>query len=119
MIDLTESFIRAKMQMISQKINEKFEVVSWNLFENQINGGLKECCDVMIPCDGRLVPYQFANNASRINAGLEIVECLSEHYGIMMPVFVDNAESVTELEPIANQVIRLVVSEGDKVLRKG
>ena len=118
-VNLCERFIQVKVDMTSALINAKFRSVQFKLFDTQINGGLKECCDVMIPCDGRLVPYQFANNASRINAGLEIVECLSEHYGIMMPVFVDNAESVTELEPIANQVIRLVVSEGDKVLRKG
>ena len=118
-VSLCERFIKAKVDMTSALINIKFKSVQFKLFDEQINGGLKECCDVMIPCNGNLIPYQFANNARRINAGLEIIECLSEHYGILMPVFVDNAESVTELEPIANQVIRLVVSERDKELRKG
>lgn len=40
MIDLVEDFIRAKMNMISEKINGMFSVVSFKLFDNQINGGL-------------------------------------------------------------------------------
>ena len=42
MIDLTEDFIRAKMDQISNAINDKFQIVSFRLFEHQINGGLKE-----------------------------------------------------------------------------
>jgi hypothetical protein len=34
-----------------------------------------------------------------------------------MPVFIDNAESVTRLLKMDTQVIRLVVSEPDKKLR--
>ena len=34
-----------------------------------------------------------------------------------MPVCIDNAESVTHLLSLPTQVIRLVVSEGDTVLR--
>jgi hypothetical protein len=34
-----------------------------------------------------------------------------------MPVFIDNAESVTKLLQMDTQVIRLVVSEPDKELR--
>ena len=72
----------------------------------------------MIPAaDGRMVPYTFANNAARINAGLEIIATLSDHWGIKMPVFIDNAESVTHLTEADTQTIRLVVSEPDKKLR--
>ena len=44
MIDLVEDFIRTKMNMISEKINGMFSIVSFKLFDNQINGGLKETC---------------------------------------------------------------------------
>jgi len=72
----------------------------------------------MIPTeDGRMVPFTFANNAARINAGLEIIDTLSKHWNLAMPVFVDNAESVTRLIQMDTQVIRLVVSEKDKALR--
>ena len=72
----------------------------------------------MIPTeDGRMVPFTFANNAARINAGLEIIDTLSKHWNLAMPVFIDNAESVTRLLKMDTQVIRLVVSEPDKKLR--
>lgn len=91
MIDLTESFIRAKMNMISEKINEKFKVVRFSLFENQINGGLKETCE----CTVNGVPYSSLNDGHRIIAGLDIIRSLSELYGITAPVFIDKSESIS------------------------
>ena len=49
------------------------------------------------------------NNGARINVGLDIIRTLSEHYGIKAPVFVDNAESVTDLIDPGTQMIKLVV----------
>ena len=117
---LCELFVKTKVNLLTEKINSKFKSVRFRLFVEQINGGVKEDCEVMIPSeDGRMVPYGFANNAARINAGLEIIDTLSEHWGVEIPVFVDNAESVTKLTNINTQVIRLVVSEQDKTLRLG
>ena len=115
---LCDLFMRAKVDMLTERINRKFRRVRFRLFEVQQNGGLKEGCDVMVPTDdGRLVPYSVANNAARINAGLEIIDTLSEHWGVKLPVMVDNAESITRLAKTNTQMIRLVVSEPDKVLR--
>ncbi len=117
-IYLCDLFTKAKVNALTDRINGKFKSVRFRLFVEQINGGLKEDCEVMIPTDtGRMVPYTFANNAARINAGLEIIDVLSKHWDIAMPVVIDNAESVTRLLPVDTQVIRLVVSEADKVLR--
>lgn len=116
-IYLCEQFIKTKVNMITENINQKFKNVSFRLFETQVNGGLKECCDVMIPnVAGTPVPYGFANNAAQINAGLEIINTLQEYYNVALPVFVDNAESVTKLNNINTQVIRLVVDENYKEL---
>lgn len=115
---LCDLFTKAKVDALTDRINGKFKSVRFRLFQEQLNGGLKEDCEVMIPTDdGRLIPYTFANNAARINAGLEIIATLSEHWGIKMPVFIDNAESVTRLAETDTQTIRLVVSEADKRLR--
>ena len=115
---LCEQFIMAKTKMVTAVINDHFKSIKFRLFEKQINGGIKECCDAMIPSpDGAMVPYQFANSAGKLNAGLEIIETLSKHYNLNLPVFIDNAEGVTKLNHIDNQIIRLVVSEQDKQLR--
>lgn len=115
---LCELFIKAKVNLLTERINGKFQSVRFRLFVEQQNGGVKEDCEVMIPTEGgRMVPFTFANNAARINAGLEIIDTLSSHWNLAMPVFVDNAESVTRLLQMDTQVIRLVVSEQDKALR--
>jgi len=111
---LCEQFVVAKVGMLEEKINSRFKLAKFKLFETQINEGIKECCETTV--NG--VPYSGGlNNAARINVGLDIINTLSEHYGLKAPVFCDNAEAVTRLIPMNTQVIRLVVSEPDKVLR--
>lgn len=111
---LTEEFIRTKVDLLEERINSKFKYARFKLFEEQINGGLKEVCETTF--EG--VPYSGGlNNAARINVGLDIINTLSAHYDVQATIFVDNAESVTKLIDIDSQVISLVVSEQDKELR--
>ena len=53
----------------------------------------------------------------RINLGVDVIRTISRHYGLTVPLVVDNAESVTTLMDAGTQVIRMVVSEMDKSLR--
>ena len=110
---MCEDFTRYRCQFITDSVNSRFKLARFRLFVEQVNGGVADCCDVMV--DG--VPYADLNNAMQINVGLDIIETLSEHYGLRVPLVVDNAESVTRLQEIDTQVIRLVVSENDKELR--
>jgi DNA repair exonuclease SbcCD ATPase subunit len=108
-----EEYIRWKTRFIEDSVNGLFRFVTFRLFKELISGGLEECCDVVV--DG--VPYNALNNGARVNAGMDIIRRLAEHYGVRVPLIVDNAECVTRLEDAGTQVIRLVVSEQDKVLR--
>lgn len=112
---LVDSFIRAKTDMLSERINSRFQLARFVMFKKNIgNDGIEECCEVAV--NG--VPYSDLNNAMRINVGLDIIRTLSEYYHFNAPVFVDNAESVTDLIDMpGQQVIRLIVNEHDKVLR--
>lgn len=116
---LCEKFTRVKSALLNEKINEKFRTVRFQLFRQNItNDGIDDICDVLVPTEnGAFIPFADANKAARLNAGVEIIGVLCEHYGIELPVFVDNAESVTHIIPINGQLIRLVVSESDKELR--
>lgn len=107
-----DSFIKDKIDRLEANINGKFKYVSFKMFEEQINGGLKETCEAMV--NG--VPYSDVNTASKINAGLDIINTLSQFYGVSAPIFVDNAESVHTLIDTESQLIRLVVSEVHKKL---
>lgn len=111
---LVEEFIRTKVSVLESRINDKFTITKFKLFEAQINGGLTETCEAVfngVPYSGGL------NNAMRINVGMDIINTLSSLYGMSAPVFVDNAESVTSLRPIRSQVIQLVVKDGQKSLK--
>ncbi|MGG0718718.1 hypothetical protein ABE096_14140 [Robertmurraya massiliosenegalensis] len=111
---LTEEFIRAKVNLLTDKINSKFKHARFKLFEQQINGGLKETCVTTY----KGVPYDAGlNDAAKINSGLDIINTLSEHYGFYAPIFIDNGESVTKLFETKSQTISLNVSEDDKQLR--
>lgn len=111
---LTEEFIRTKVNLLTSKINERFTYANFKLFKDNINGGLEETCETLY--EG--VPYSSGlNNAAKINVGLDIINTLSEHYGIRVPIFIDNSEAVTRLIDVDTQVISLVVSESDKKLR--
>ena len=114
MIDLVEDFIRTKMNMISEKINEMFKIVSFKLFSEQINGGLKETCE----CTVNGVPLSSLNNGHRIVAGLDIIHSLSNLYGVSCPIFVDNAESINDFNvpEMDAQMIYLTVTD-DKELK--
>lgn len=111
---MTEEFIRSKVNLLEEKINSRFKYARFKLFETQINGGLQEVCETTY--EG--VPYGSGlNNAARINVGLDIINTLSEHYGIQAPIFIDNREAVTRLIETNAQTVSLIVSEQDKVLR--
>src|SRR5690625_8051201 len=100
--------------MLTDNINGKFKYARFNLFKENINGGLEETCETKF--EG--VPYGAGlNNAARINNGLDIINTLSKHYGEQAPIFVDNAESITRLIDVQPQLISLVGSESGRQLR--
>lgn len=113
MLYLLEEFIRFKMDKISDSINSHFKTVNFKLFEMQLNGGMKDCCE----CTVNGVPYSALNSGHRIVAGLDIIRSLSELYGVSVPIFVDNCEAVSSgnLPDMESQMICLYVSE-DKEL---
>lgn len=108
-----EQFNKLRIDTMEAKINEKFKFVKFRMFETQINGGEVECCDALI--DG--VPFSDANTASKINAGLDIINTLCEFYQVTAPIFIDNRESIIEVIDIESQLINLIVSERDSKLR--
>ena len=110
---LLEQFVVAKVNMLEENINSHFQCVKFKMFDQQVNGGINECCDALV--DG--VPFVDANHAGKMNAGLDIINALCKHYDVTTPIFIDGRESVIKLIDIPNQIISLVVSEKDKLLK--
>ncbi len=91
---------------LEDKINEKFELVKFKLF-NKTKDSWVETFETTV--DG--VRFSSLNNAMRIQAGLDIIKTLSDHYQVQAPIFLDNRESINEIPELAAQVINLVVSK--------
>ncbi|WP_142783392.1 AAA family ATPase [Changchengzhania lutea] len=108
-----EAFEKEKSTRIENSVNQRFKYVDFKLFETQINGGEVPTCKALI----KGVPFSDANNASRINAGVDIINTLCQHYKVTAPIFIDNRESVSELIDTESQVVNLIVSKPDIELR--
>ena len=110
-IHLCEEFIRTKARLVTDSINEHFEFIRFRLFRDQINGGLREVCEPTIQNKaGEWVEYRSANYAAQVNAKLDIVSTLMKHYGVHLPILMDQGESVTRPLAVDAQFIRFIVS---------
>ena len=104
---IIEQFSKRKTELIEHKVNDLFAIVKFRMFESLINGGEVETCVATI--NG--VPFADLNTASKINAGLDIINAISKHYNVVAPIFIDNAESINEIMHTQSQQVRLQVSK--------
>ena len=105
---LLDEFTRKKVSYLEESINSKFELVKFKLFNILKNGGLEEVCEATY--NG--IEYGTSlNTGARINCDLDIINTLSKEFGLSVPVFVDNTESVNDLHPINSQMIELCVTK--------
>ena len=117
-IHLCEEFVRTKARMVTDSINAHFRYVRFVLFRDQINGGLREICEPTVESkDGTWVEYRSANYAAQVNAKLDIVTTLGRHYGVHLPIIMDQGESVSTPLTVDEQMIRLIVSPADQEIR--
>jgi len=110
LLTLIEKYVQDYCSLLEESINSLFPTLRWKLFDTQINGGITDTCVCMVPCPSGLIPYGTANTGSKINADLEIINVLSKHYGVSLPVFADNCERVNKLNPTDAQMILLTVT---------
>lgn len=104
-------FTKAKINECERRINGLFQHVTFKLFDYTIDGNEYETCVPLIAG----VPFDVANTAGQVNAGLDIINALCRFYGVCAPIFIDGRESVNHIIPTESQIINLVVSD-DKAL---
>ena len=114
-IYLLEEFNKAKVNLLSDRINAHFKIVRWKLFERQINGGYNPICEPLV--NGQA--YSSAlNSGHKILAEMDIIQALQKIYNVSVPVFLDNAERINDfnIPDMDCQLITLSVTE-DHVLK--
>lgn len=109
---LIDEFVKAKVDMLEESINSHFEYARFKMFNILVNGNIEECCETTY----KGVPYRSMNNAARMNVGLDIINALTKFYNVTAPVFIDNAEAVTDFIKCNSQTIKLVVDADFKEL---
>lgn len=109
---LMDEFVKAKVNMLEESINARFKLARFKMFNVMLNGNVEECCETTY----KGVPYRSMNNAARINVGLDIINALTSYFKVNAPVFIDNAEAVTDFIPVNSQTIKLIVDESESQL---
>ena len=107
-----QAFRKAKITAVEEGVSSLFTMVHWKMYEqNLTNDGEKEICQAII--DG--VPYEQQNRATQVNAGIDICNAFAKAYEVSAPLFLDNAESVTDTLPTNGQSIKLTVVAGSEL----
>lgn len=109
---LMDEFVKAKVNMLEDVINSRFKLARFKMFNIMLNGNVEECCETTY----KGVPYRSMNNAARINIGLDIINALTSYFKVNAPVFIDNAEAVTDFISVNSQTIKLIVDESEPQL---
>ena len=112
---LLDEFTRTKVSLLTDRINSQFEITSFKLFEPLQNGSLKEVC---VPLFKGLEFTGAISNGERVNVGVDIINTISRLQGISVPIFIDNAESVTVWHVLPqSQAVSLIAKMGQKTLK--
>lgn len=103
------AYTKADIEAVETAINSRFSLIRWRMYEQTIEGTDVETCVATI--DG--VPFNSLNSAGQMLAGLDVIRTFCQYYGATAPVFIDNAESISQTDfALDSQVIRLQVVEG-------
>jgi chromosome segregation ATPase len=114
-ISLIEDYDVKLAAETENQLNSMFNIVNFRMFREQINEGIQETCDILV--DG--VPYNAGlNKGTQINAGLDIISVFSKFMDTWAPVFIDNAESVSNIFPLDCQTFELYVGEEKTLTQK-
>jgi DNA repair exonuclease SbcCD ATPase subunit len=107
---LMEAYRVSQGELITQSANKKFKNMSWELFQPQLNGGFKRVCRPI--WQGRDFTDDLSSS-EQIMAGCDIVEGLSDYWGTVAPMIIDNAECMapSRLTDRPFQIIGLVFDE--------
>ena len=109
-----QSYGKERINAVEEKVSGMFKLVKFQMYErNLTNDGEKEICEPLI--NG--VPYSNnLNYASKVNAGIDVINAISKWIGVSMPIFIDNKESIVNTIDSYGQVITLVVDPTCKTL---
>lgn len=105
-----QAYAKADVDSVRDILAGMFRIARWKMTDETLEGGIIECCEVV---DVKGIPYRSMNDALKIQVGMDVIRMMSEKFNSFAPIFIDNAESITqESFDTTAQVIRLQVVKG-------
>lgn len=105
-------YVREQTDTIIETVNEKFtNGISWALYKEIYKngeGGIEEDC----VCMYNNKRYSSLSMGEKNIANLEVIKVLQDYYGVNLPIFSDNAESITIKYDMPSQIIELYAQKG-------
>lgn len=116
-LDILERFNKAKIELLTDKVNQHFSMVKWQMFEPQINGGYQAVCN---PTVNGISYFSGLNHGDRLLADMDICKAWQDASGVKLPIFLDDAESVDadRIPEYDRQLIVLRRTDDDKLTIK-
>lgn len=108
-IDIASEFVQRSFEILSERVNDKFSFVKWIMFQTTNDGEKKPYCE----CSHNGVPYSALNDASKINAGIDIAHTICNFYEVSVPMLIDGCESVQKPIYEGGQQIRFSVGNSN------
>ncbi|PGZ66463.1 AAA family ATPase [Bacillus cereus] len=112
-IDAIKDFRTKCSELMVSKIQSLFTNIDVQLYETLKNGEERATFEILM--DGK--PYSRLSTAEKIKAGLELVEVLSKQSQLIVPTFVDNAESILHFTKPAGQLIIAKVEDTEFTIK--
>lgn len=97
------SYLKDRSTILEEKVNKKFSIIKWELFDYKNDGTPVLACNPTI--DG--ARYKALNTAKKSWAQIDVAKTFSEKTGILAPIFLDNQESVGWRPETQSQVINI------------
>ncbi len=113
-LDLLKQFDRKKAELLENDVNSNFEYVKVKMTELQVNGDLKDVCQIMV--DGESYDRNL-NHGARILAEIDICRAFQKAKGVCLPIIVDDCESLDDwrVPSIENQLIIIKRSDNKEL----
>lgn len=113
-IDDCKMYLEERANIISERINNKLDDCKICMYSRQKNGELTPDCVIV---DNNGVKYSTLNNSARIKMCLSLQRLFCRHFGINMPVFIDESSifDSTHLPMLDAQTIYLFASDDNNL----
>lgn len=107
---LVEQYQREYADIVRTRVNKNFRNVKVEMTTTNKSGDIIDTCKLRL--DGVTDTYNYAN---KVKIGIEVAQVFQKHFGVCLPLFVDNAESITEIPEHDGQRVMLRVVKGEKL----